>query len=44
MAVQLLIVVLIVAAALAYAGVHIAKKRRSFSAKNCEDDCGCGKS
>lgn len=41
---QLIAVLLIVAAALTYAVVSVVKKRRSFSTKHgCDNDCGCGK-
>lgn len=41
---QLIIVIAIIAAALAYAAVTLIRKRRSFTPKaGCDHDCGCGK-
>jgi hypothetical protein len=39
---QLLITLLIIAAALAFAGVTVGRRVRSFSPKKkCDADCGC---
>ncbi len=45
MSFQLAIVLAIIAAAVAFAGVSIWRKRKAFTVdKNCgSDDCGCGK-
>jgi hypothetical protein len=43
MDVQPTIVILIIAAAIAFAGVMFARKTKSLSAKKkCGSDCGCG--
>ena len=42
MTLQFVIVMVLIAAAIAYAGVTLFNKRRSFSSKQgCADDCGC---
>lgn len=39
---QTIIVLLIILAAILYAGSSLVRKRRSFSPKSaCADDCGC---
>ncbi|MBP9665181.1 MAG: FeoB-associated Cys-rich membrane protein [Pyrinomonadaceae bacterium] len=41
---QYAIVIIIIAAAVVFAGVSIIKKRKSFSKTHgCDTDCGCGK-
>jgi hypothetical protein len=43
--VQLIIVFLVIAASIAFAGVTFARKTKTFSTKNdCAADCGCGDS
>jgi len=45
MDVQLIIVFLVIAASIAFAGVTFARKTKTFSTKNdCAADCGCGDS
>lgn len=42
MTLQTIIVLVIIAAAVVYAGSTLYKKRRAFSTKaGCGDDCGC---
>lgn len=42
MNIQAIIAALIIVAAIAYAGVTLARKRHSFSIKKaCANDCGC---
>jgi hypothetical protein len=42
---QLVIVLTVIVAAVAFAGLTFARKAKGFSAKNdCGADCGCGES